>query len=133
MNISWYIELAITWVSKFPLVMTYTMSKAFRAVMMIVVETTARVGRRSGKMIPLKTCHSVAPSTRAASSSSPLIPFRAAEMITMQKPVQIQVVTRISRIVLRLRPLRVSHGWGATPTDVTAALSVPVWGVPGGW
>ena len=109
------------------------MSKAFSAVMMIVVDTTASVGSRSGKMIPLKTCHSVAPSTRAASSSSTLMPLRAAEMITMQKPVQIQVVTRTSRIVLKLKPLSVSHGWGPMPTDVTAALRVPVWGVPGGW
>ena len=80
--------------------------------MMIVVETTARVGHSSGKMIPRKTCHSVAPSTRAASSSSALMPLRAAEMMTMQKPVHIQAMTRISRIVLKLKSLRVSHGLG---------------------
>src|SRR5665213_399144 len=116
LNISWYIELAITWVSYAPLVMTYTMSNAFNAVMITVVATTARVGVSSGKMIPRKTCHSLAPSTRAASSSSALIPLSAAEMITMQKPVHIQVVTRTSRIVLKLKVLTVSYTHLTLPT-----------------
>ena len=51
-------------------------------------------------MMPRKTCHSVAPSTRAASSSSGLMPLSAAEMMTMAKPVHIQAMTTISMKVL---------------------------------
>ncbi len=61
-------------------------------------------------MIPRKTCHSFAPSTRAASSSSALMPLSAAEMMTMQKPVHIQAITTISRIVLKLKSWICSHG-----------------------
>jgi hypothetical protein len=50
-------------------------SKAFRAVMIMVVEMTAIVGSRSGHTIPRKTWSSLAPSTRAASISSRLMPL----------------------------------------------------------
>ena len=69
--------------------------------MMIVVETTAIVGSSSGNVISRKTCHSVAPSTRAASSSSALMPLSAADRMTIAKPVHIQVITMISRNVLK--------------------------------
>ena len=68
--------------------------------MIIVVETTAIVGSRSGNVMFRKTCSSVAPSTRAASRSSALMPFKAAERMTMQKPVQIHAATMINMIVL---------------------------------
>ena len=80
--------------------------------MTIVVDTTARVGSSSGNMIRRKTCHSVAPSTRAASSSSALMPFSAAERMTIAKPVHIQAMTMISRIVLRPSVSTCSHGIG---------------------
>ena len=60
------------------------------------------------------------------------MPFRAAEMMTMQKPVQIQAMTTISRIVLRLRVSMVIHGNGPAPKTPATAFSVPVWGSPGG-
>ena len=46
-------------------------------------------------MIRRKTCHSLAPSTRAASSSSVLMPFRPADRMTIAKPVHIQTPTMI--------------------------------------
>ena len=115
----------MTWVSKLPPVMTYTMSNALSAVMTIVVATTASVGRSSGKMIPRKTCHSFAPSTRAASSSSTLMPLSAAEMMTMQKPVHIQAITTISRIVLKLKSWICSHGNGPSPNDPDERVQRP--------
>ena len=75
------------------------MSKVFSAVMIIVVETTAIVGSSNGKMIPRKTCHSFAPSTRAASSSSVLMPFRPADRMTIAKPVHIQTMITMRAIV----------------------------------
>ena len=108
---------AMTWVSKLPPVMTYTMSNALSAVMTIVVATTAIVGSSSGKTIRRKTCHSFAPSTRAASSSSTLMPLSAAEMMTMQKPVHIQAMTTIRQIVLRLRSWTWSQGDGSMPNS----------------
>ena len=44
--------------------------------MTMVVATTAIVGMSSGRMILRKICTSLAPSTRAASSSSVLMPLR---------------------------------------------------------
>ena len=75
------------------------MSNALSAVITIVVATTATAGRSSGNVIRRKTCSSLAPSTRAASISSGLMPLSAAERMTMQKPVQIQTATMISAMV----------------------------------
>ena len=61
---------AMTSVPNAPLVNVYTMSNDLSAVITIVVPTTKIVGISSGRMIPRNTCHSLAPSTRAASSSS---------------------------------------------------------------
>ena len=83
-------------------------------------------------MIPRKTCHSFAPSTRAASSSSALMPFSAAEMMTMAKPVHIQAMTMISAKVLRLKSWSLQPGYGPRPKIPTTAFSVPVWTSPGG-
>src|SRR5438093_3896918 len=105
------------------------MSNALRAVMIIVVETTATVGSRSGNVVWRQTSSSVAPSTRAASSSSALMPLSAADRMTMQKPVQIQAATMMSMIVLS--GVSWSQAMGSKPTLVTTAFSVPVWGSPG--
>src|SRR6476620_11675618 len=111
--------------------MTYTMSNALRAVMIIVVETTATVGRSNGNVILRNTWISVAPSTLAASSSSVLMPLSAADRMTMQNPVHVQAATTINAIVL------VGASWihvtGWKPSAVTPALRRPVWACPGGW
>ncbi len=58
--------------------------------MTTVVATTAMVGSEQGqRRSARKTCHSFAPSTRAASSSSALMPFRPADRMTIAKPVSI--------------------------------------------
>src|SRR5678815_3273555 len=108
-------------------------SKAFRAVMTIVVETTAIVGVSSGNTMPLKTCHSVAPSTRAASRSSGLMPLRAADRMTIAKPVHIQAMTMINRKVLKAAVSVWSQEMGWKPKKVTMASSVPVCGCPADW
>ncbi len=100
LNSSLYMRSAMMSVSKLPPVITYTMSKALSAVMIMVVETTATVGRSSGNVMPRNTCHSLAPSTRAASRSSALMPFSAADRMTMQNPVQTHAATTMSQIVL---------------------------------
>ena len=120
----------MTSVSNAPLVMTYTMSNALSEVMTMVVATTAIVGMSSGRVIRRNTWSSVAPSTRAASSSSALMPLSAADRMTMQKPVQIQAATTINATVLSGASM--SHGTGATPTLPSRPLRVPVWNVPGG-
>src|SRR5665647_1115724 len=61
--------------------------------MTIVVPTTVMVGIISGRMIRKKTWNSLAPSIRAASSNSVLMPFRPADKITMAKPTHIQMPT----------------------------------------
>ena len=68
--------------------------------MTIVVATTAIVGSEQRQGDPRKTCHSLAPSTRAASSSSVLMPLSAADRMTIAKPVHIQTTTTIRAIVL---------------------------------
>jgi hypothetical protein len=52
---------------------------------------TTEIGRLSmGSMIRRKMFHSPAPSTRAASMISVEIPFRAADRMTIAKPVEAQ-------------------------------------------
>ena len=102
------------------------MSKALSAVMTIVVDTTTRVGTRSGNTMPRNTCHSVAPSIRAASISSGLIPLSAAEMMTMAKPVHIHAMTMISMKVFTLKDWTWSHGTGPRPPTPMTAFRVPV-------
>src|SRR6266849_1775602 len=92
----------MTSVSYAPLVSTYTMSKVFSALMIIVVPTTVMVGHSSGVTTSRMIWSSFAPSIRAASSTSVLIAFRLAEMMTMQKPVMLQMPTKISAALLVL-------------------------------
>ena len=78
-------------------------------------------------MIPRKTCHSLAPSTRAASSSSVLMPLRPADRMTIAKPVHIQMPMKISaKLLSRLAPA--SSAIGPSPTSPMSALSVPICG-----
>ena len=68
-----------------------TMSNTFRTLMIIVMKTTLRTGASRGTVTRRKTCHSVAPSVRAASSTSRDIAARPAAITTMENPAQIQM------------------------------------------
>src|SRR5579864_1597238 len=112
--------------------MTYTMSKALRAKITSVVPMTVRVGASSGTVMRKKTCISVAPSTRAASSNSGGMPFSAAEVMTMAKPVQTQTAAKIrAKLLTRWSMVQAIGSW--RKTAVQTAFTVPVCGAPGGW
>ena len=59
--------------------------------MIIVMKTTLRTGASSGTVTRRNTCSSVAPSVRAASSTSRGIDASPAPITTMAKPAQIQM------------------------------------------
>ena len=59
--------------------------------MIIVMKTTESTGASSGTVTRRKTCHSLAPSVRAASSTSRGIADRPAAITTIEKPAQIQM------------------------------------------
>ena len=59
--------------------------------MIIVMNTTDRTGASSGMVTRRKTCHSVAPSVRAASRTSRGMAARPAAITTMAKPAQTQM------------------------------------------
>ena len=61
-----------------------------------------------------------------------MIPFSAAEMMTIPKPVHIQAITMISMKVLTLNAWTCVQGTGPSPITPMAAFSVPVWMAPGG-
>ena len=99
--------------------------------MIMVVPTTVIVGHKSGVTISCTIRNSLAPSIRAASRTSVLIDFRLAEMITMQKPVMLQMPTKIRAGLLVVE--FTSQATGCPPNAPIAALSVPVCTLPGGW
>ena len=68
-----------------------TRSKTFSTLMIIVMKTTLSTGARSGTVTRRKTCHSDAPSVRAASRTSRGIAARPAPITTIAKPAQIQM------------------------------------------
>jgi hypothetical protein len=68
-----------------------TMSNTLRTLISIVMNTTLSTGARSGTVMRRKTCHSVAPSVRAASSVSRGIAARPAAITTIENPAQIQM------------------------------------------
>src|SRR5436190_18000547 len=107
------------------------MSKVLRALINIVVPTTAIVGHSSGVTTSQTIWSSLAPSMRAASSTSVLIALRLAEMMTMQKPTAVQMPTKISAGLLVVEST--SHGTGSWFATASSALRVPVWVVPTGW
>ena len=59
--------------------------------MTIVMRTTVSTGASSGTVMRRKTCHSLAPSVRAASSRSRGNAARPAAITTIAKPVQTQM------------------------------------------
>ena len=58
--------------------------------MMSVMNTTMSTGERSGAVIRRNTCHSLAPSTRAASWRETSMAESPEAIMTMAKPAQIQ-------------------------------------------
>ena len=81
--------------------------------MAMVVETVMIEPRIIGTITRTKSWRSLAPSSRAASSTSPDTPLIAAEKTTMAKPVWSQ--TRITISQKMLIGLLVSHGIGSPP------------------
>ena len=67
------------------------MSKTLRTLISMVMNTTLSTGARSGTVTRRKTCHSDAPSVRAASSVSRGIAARPAAITTIEKPAQTQM------------------------------------------
>ena len=88
-----HIASAITFASSCdePGAIASTMSNTFRTLISIVMKTTDRTGERSGTVTRRKTCHSLAPSVRAASSTSRGIAASPAAMTTIEKPAQTQM------------------------------------------
>ena len=68
-----------------------TMSNTLRTLISIVMKTTERTGASIGTVMRRKTCHSVAPSVRAASSTSREIAARPAPITTIAKPAHTQM------------------------------------------
>ena len=92
-----------------------------------VVPITVSVGASRGTVTRKKTCSSVAPSTRAASSSSGGMPLRAAEVMTMANPVQTHTAAKIRAKLFTRWSISQATG-DCWKTDVQMAFSVPVWG-----
>ena len=67
------------------------MSKTLRTLISIVMNTTVSTGASSGTVTRRNTCHSLAPSVRAASRTSRGIAARPAAITTMAKPAQTQM------------------------------------------
>ena len=67
------------------------MSKTLSTLMIIVMNTTLSTGASSGMVTRRNTCHSVAPSVRAASSTSRGMAARPAAMTTIEKPAHTQM------------------------------------------
>src|SRR5439155_20331976 len=111
--------------------LTEAVSNVLSALMIIVGPTTVIAGQSSGVTMSWTMRNSFAPSILAASRTSVLIALRLAEMMTMQKPVMVQMPTKIRAALLVVE--LTSHATGCCPNDPSNALSVPVWGVPGGW
>jgi hypothetical protein len=74
-----------------PGAMISTRSNTLSTLMTRVIRTTARTGESNGTVTLRKTCHSVPPSTRAASSASRGIAASAAAMSTIANPAHIQM------------------------------------------
>ena len=107
------------------------MSKIFSTLMTMVVVTTITVGKMDGRLTRQNTCHSLAPSTRAASINSCGIPLYAADKMTMQKPVQIHTPTAM-RAKLLIHGRSTSQPTGSPPKATTMALRRPICGSPAG-
>ena len=73
-----------------PGAMTKTRSKIFSTLIISVTSTTTSTGASSGTVTRRNTCHSLAPSTRAASSVSRGIAASPAAISTIANPAHIQ-------------------------------------------
>ncbi|CAM5697520.1 hypothetical protein SHIRM173S_02156 [Streptomyces hirsutus] len=71
--------------------MMKTRSNTLSTLIIRVTVTTASTGASRGTVIRRNTCHSLAPSTRAASSSSRGMPASPAAISTIAKPAHIQM------------------------------------------
>ena len=80
--------------------------------MIMVMNTTPISGASSGTVTRRKVCHSLAPSTRAASSVSRGMAARPAAITTIAKPAQIQMNEPITAGVINDGPSqpRPPHG-----------------------
>ena len=67
------------------------MSNTFSTLMIIVMKTTLSTGASSGTVTRRNTCHSLAPSVRAASSTSRGIEARPAAITTIANPAHTQM------------------------------------------
>ena len=96
------------------------MSNTFSTLINIVMKTTVSTGASSGTVTRRKTCNSVAPSVRAASSVSRGIAARPAAITTIAKPAHTQMYAMISAGVISLVP---SH---ATPPNGGRKFDAPI-------
>jgi ABC-type sugar transport system permease subunit len=81
-----------------------TMSKIFNTLITIVTKTTSSTGDSSGIVTRRNTCHSVAPSMRAASSASRGIAAIPAASSTIANPVKIHMYATMIAGVMRYLP-----------------------------
>src|SRR5439155_21496697 len=97
-----------------------TTSKTFKTLISIVMKTTVKTGASSGTVTRRKTCHSDAPSVRAASSVSRGIAARPAAITTIANPAQTQMYAMISAGVISFGP---SH---ETPANGGRKFDAPI-------
>ena len=88
--------------------------------MSIVMNTTVSTGASSGTVTRRKTCHSVAPSVRAASRTSRGMAASPAAITTIENPAQIQRYAMMMAGVISFSP---SH---ETPPYGAANVSAPI-------
>ena len=112
------ITLASSWTE--PGASAITMSNTLSTLISIVMKTTLSTGASSGTVIRRKTCHSVAPSVRAASSVSRGIAASPAAITTIAKPAQIQMYANMIDGVISFSP---SH---EMPSNGCAKVSSPI-------
>jgi hypothetical protein len=116
--ISSAITLASSWLS--PGAVTKTMSKILSTLMTRVTKTTPRTGASSGSVTWRNVCHSFAPSTRAASSTSRGSAASPAAMMTTAKPAHIHENAPMMAGVTRSGP---SHETPWNPSEKVAAAT----------
>src|SRR5439155_11094997 len=102
-----------------------TMSKTFRTLMIMVMKTTLSTGASSGTVTRRNTCHSEAPSVRAASSVSRGIAASPAAITTIANPAHTQRYAMISDGVISLGPSHDTPANGGVKFD--GAISALYW------
>ena len=112
------ITLASSWTE--PGASEITMSNTLKTLISIVMKTTLSTGQSCGTVTRWNTCHSVAPSVRAASSVSREIDASPAAITTIAKPAQIQTYANMIEGVISFSP---SH---EMPRNGSANVSAPI-------